>query len=259
MIPFGDYARYYDLLYRDKDYRGEAVFIENIIGDHVPRARRILELGCGTGAHGIILAERGFDVVGVDISDRMIDIAKRRTDDVSAKIAQRIRFVCGDARDYISADGKFDAVIALFHVASYQHTNDDLRAMFATAKANLAPSGIFVFDCWYGPAVLTERPVVRKKQYADENISLTRIATPTHLPDLNRVDVEYELQVQDLRNKKTEKIVEIHRMRYLFRPELEVFSKNAGLHIVSTGEWMTNREPGLSTWSVYFVLKQGKN
>ena len=254
MTTFGGYARYYDLLYRDKDYRGETEFVERVIRAHVPDPRRILELGCGTGVHGIMLAERGYDVVGMDISEEMLDIAARRVAGLPPEIAKRMRFVLGDVRG-ARVEGRFDAVLALFHVLSYQLTNDDLNAVFSGVKARLAPDGVFIFDCWYGPAVLTDRPATRVKRLADENTIVTRIAVPTLHPNLNRVDVQYQLFVKDLRTEKVEEISETHRMRYLFHPELELLAENAGLRIVSGGAWMSDREPDCSTWYVYYVVR----
>jgi len=75
---FGSYARYYDLLYRDKDYAAEAADALRRIRAHSPQARRILELGCGTGLHAIELARRGCQVTGIDISEPMLESARRR-------------------------------------------------------------------------------------------------------------------------------------------------------------------------------------
>jgi SAM-dependent methyltransferase len=254
MTSFGGYARYYDLLYRDKDYRGETEFVERVIRAHVPDARRILELGCGTGVHAIMLAERGYHVVGIDLSEEMLSVATQRAGRLPPEIANRVRFVQGDARG-ANVNGRFDAVLALFHVLSYQLTNDDLRAVFTGVKARLAPEGVFIFDCWYGPAVLTDRPAVRVKQLADDTTSVTRIAIPSLHPNLNGVDVRYRLFVKDLHSKEVEEISETHRLRYLFRPELELLAENAGLRIDSCGAWMSGQELDFSTWYAYFVVK----
>ena len=52
MMPFGEYAKYYDLLYADKDYAAESAFVGEIIQRHAPGARLLLELGCGSARHG---------------------------------------------------------------------------------------------------------------------------------------------------------------------------------------------------------------
>jgi SAM-dependent methyltransferase len=254
MTAFGGYARYYDLLYRDKDYRGETEFVDRLIRTHAPGARRVLELGCGTGIHATLLAEQGYDVVGLDRSEDMLAAAAQRVTALPQTIANRVRFIHGDVRDF-QVDGRFDAALALFHVLSYQLTNDDLRAVFDRVKAHLAPGGVFIFDCWYGPAVLTDRPAVRVKRFADASTCVTRIAEPTLHPNLNRVDVRYHLFVKDKSNETVEELSELHQVRYLFRPELELLTQNAGLRIASWGAWLSDREPDDSTWYVHCVVK----
>jgi SAM-dependent methyltransferase len=256
MTAFAGYARYYDLLYQDKDYRSETDFVTQLIIKHSPGARRILELGCGTGIHGIMLAEQGYDVHGLDLSESMIELAAQRVADLPDTLAKRIHFFHGDARDF-KADGQFDVVIALFHVLSYQTTNDDLRAVFNNVKAHLAPGGVFIFDCWYGPAVLTDPPAVRVKRFEDDATSVTRIAVPTLHPNANRVDVQYQLFIKDKRSEAVEELTELHQVRYLFRPELELLAEAVGLQVETSGAWLSDQETDLSTWYVYFVVKQG--
>ncbi len=253
MTAFGAYARYYDLLYGDKDYRGETEFVDHLIRKHTPDARRVLELGCGTGIHGALLAEAGYEVTGLDLSEDMLVMAGQRVGGLPPDIAGRVRFLRGDARDF-RLDGKFDAVIALFHVMSYQQGNDDLRAVFARVKEHLAPGGVFIFDCWYGPAVLTDRPTVRVKRFADAVTRVTRIAMPEMDYGNNCVDVNYLMFIQDGRNGATEELAERHRVRYLFRSEVELLTKSVGLRIEASGGWLTQREPDSTTWYAYFVI-----
>jgi len=248
---FGTYSRYYDLLYRSKDYRGEAEYVFGLIRKHAPRSRAVLELGCGTGHHTQYLAEFGLTVTGVDRSRDMLAEAQNRA---AAADDGRLRFMEGDIRQ-IRLGEQFDAVVSLFHVMSYQTTNEDIRAAFATAKAHLRSGGLFIFDCWYGPAVLTDRPAVRIKRLEDETMVVTRIAEPNLRPNTNCVEVAYTVFVKDKVGSATEEVKESHEMRYLFWPEIEVFAGAEGFNVVGAYEWMTDAEPGLSTWSACFVLR----
>ena len=65
---FADYARYYDLLYRDKDYVAEAEYVAGLIHKFHSSTRNILELGSGTRIHASLLAEEGFTVPGIERS-----------------------------------------------------------------------------------------------------------------------------------------------------------------------------------------------
>ncbi len=255
MSVFGEYSRYYDLLYRDKDYPGEARFIAETIRRHRPQATRILELGCGTGMHALLLGEQGFQVEGVDRSEDMLAAAGRRRDEAEATVRDRLKFVQGDVRDYRSTR-RHEAVVSLFHVMSYQTTNEDLRSAFATAAANLTDDGIFFFDYWFGPAVLTERPAVRVKRMESSEISVTRIAEPELFPDESCVEVGYTIFVEDKATGAIRRLAESHRMRYLFQAEIAILAAGMGMRPVESCEWMTGRKPGLDTWGVCTVLQR---
>ena len=177
MSVFNQYARYYDLLYRDKDYASEALFVLTLIREHCFGARHILELGCGTGVHAQHLAESGACVHGVDRSTLMLEDAWNRHRGLPSKLATRLAFSLGDARE-VRLGNTFDAVISLFHVMSYQVLDEDILDIFATTKAHLKSGGVFIFDCWYGPGVLTDRPVTRVKRQRTNFLRETDSAQP---------------------------------------------------------------------------------
>ena len=132
----------------------------------------------------------------VDRSSSMLELARARQEKLPHEIAGRMVFSPGDVRQ-IRIPETFDAAVSLFHVVSYQAGNQDLRDCFATAKRHLKSGGVFVFDCWYGPAVLTDRPTVRVKRWEDEGTSVTRIAEPTLHANENIVDVHYTILVRN--------------------------------------------------------------
>lgn len=216
---FDTYARYYDLLYRDKDYAAEAEYVASLICEHAPQAKRILELGCGTGAHAEQLARIGYTIHGVDQSEAMLARANARKTSLPPELAAHLSFGPGDVRT-IRTGETYDVVISLFHVMSYQITNADLEAAFKTAAAHLKSGGLFVFDFWYGPAVLTQKPEVRVKRLEDDVIKVTRIAEPVMQVNENVVDVNYTVFIEIKATGDIEQVRETHRMRYLFLSEL---------------------------------------
>jgi SAM-dependent methyltransferase len=247
MDVFGSYSQYYDLLYQDKDYNAESEFIHQLIDRHHPNGHSILELGCGTGIHASMLADRGYQVHGIDRSDEMLRQAQQKATD-------RLTFSLGDAKT-VRLDRQFDVVLSLFHVVSYHCTNADLLAAFETAKCHLKPGGIFVFDVWYGPAVLTHRPAVRVKRLENDRIQVTRIAEPTIDPNSNTVAVNYQILITDKQSGRLESIQETHHMRYLFKPELELVAQQVGLTLLGCGEWLSDAEPSFDSWGTFFVMQ----
>jgi len=255
MTVFGNYARYYDLLYRDKDYVGEAQFIHRLIQTHAPYAQTILELGCGTGNHALLLAKEGYQIQGVDFSQEMLQKADSHLSKLPSDLASRLKFSHGDIRQ-VRLNQTFDVVLSLFHVISYQTTNEDLLAAFATVKEHLKPGGIFIFDVWYGPTVLAERPTVRVKRLEDEDIQVTRIGEPVMYPNENLVDVNYQVFIRDKISSSVEELQETHRMRYMFKPEIEFLCSANQFLSIENSEWMTGNQAGLNTWGVYFIVQK---
>jgi SAM-dependent methyltransferase len=249
---FDAYARYYDLLYRGKDYAAEADYVASHIRRHAPRAKCVLELGCGTGAHAEHLARMGYKVHGIDLSETMLERAAARRKGLPAELAARLSFSHGDVRT-VRTGSAWDAVISLFHVMSYQTSNADLEAAFATAAAHLEPGGLFVFDFWYGPAVLTERPEPRVKLLEDEAIKVRRAAEPTLHAGDNVVDVDYTVSVEDKSSGKVSQLHEKHRMRYLFLPELALLRKGLFEERASLA-WMSAEPLGTGDWAGMQVL-----
>ena len=252
MSIFAGYSRYYDLLYRDKDYGGEARYVAALIEEHCPSAKAVLELGCGTGAHAAELAALGYDVTGVDMSEGMLETAELRRAAVSPDVASRMSFATGDIRS-VRLEKRFDAVISLFHVISYQTSNDDLASAMATAREHLAPGGAFVFDCWYGPAVLRQWPTVTEKRLSDDATEVLRVAEPVVHPNENVVDVNYTVEVTDRLTGASETLRETHRMRYLFTPEIELALTAAGMQLATARAWMSDDPPDFTTWAACFV------
>lgn len=248
MTVFGAYARYYDLLYRDKDYASEAEFVWKLIHGRASRIDSILELGCGTGAHARHFATKGCDVVGIDSSESMLQRAVDRRETLPASEAERLHFDHGDIRTYRSGKN-FDAAISLFHVFSYQTDNAALTAAIETAAIHLAPGAPLLFDFWYGPAVLTDRPSVRVKRMADEFVDVLRIAEPIMHANRNVVDVHYTGWITEKTTGRIEPFQEVHPMRYFFLPEVDALLNANGFEMDLACEWMTGAELGFGTWS----------
>lgn len=251
---FDAYSRYYDLLYSDKDYAAEARYVVDRMRAYSGRVKRIAELGCGTGAHAEVLARDGFYVHGVDLSEGMIAAARARQTRLEAEVSSRLSFECADIRTF-RGSGDFDAVVSLFHVVSYQTTSDDMEGVLAAAHSLLAPGGVFLFDFWYGPAVLTQKPEVRVKRLEDDLVRVTRVAEPVMHSNRNVVDVNFTVFVEDKSSGAIAQLQERHPMRYFFLPELQQLAAPR-FRFLAASAWMTDRQPEAGDWAGFIVLER---
>lgn len=224
--PFGQlYSSLYDKFYAEKNYNEECNFLESLINKH-SSVKTILDLGCGTGGHLIPLLQRGYIVDGLDISKEMLNFAQERLD----KNNLTTSLFCSDIRDF-QCNKKYDAVFSSFAVLSYMISNDDLLNVFKSVRTHLNNKGTFIFDCWFGPAVLKNRPSTRTKHIEDGNKSITRTSMPT-LQLLNHT-VSTVFKILVVQNKTIiHEEEETHLNRFFFTKELEYFLNVVGFTTV---------------------------
>jgi len=254
MSVFGEYASYYDILYRDKNYAKESQFVHDVIQVYASATESILDLGCGTGIHAMNMSKKGYQVQGIDISRDMLAHAKAHKAKSDPRHQERLNFSYGDIRK-IRLNQKFDAITSLFHAVSYQISNEDLKETFDTVRMHLKPGGLFIFDCWYGPAVLMDPPTDRIKRLETADEYIIRIAEPVSHVNENTIDVHYQMIVQNKKSNAARIIKEVHCMRYLFKKEIELLLDLCCLELLGCFEWMTNQEPSGQKWDVYFIVR----
>jgi SAM-dependent methyltransferase len=250
MSQFFDYSKYYNLLYKDKDYSIEVDYVESLIKRFHPRAKTILDIGCGTGIHASLLVDRGYTVHGMDLSDEMLKSANQKS-------KSDLTFSQGDIQNF-SINKKFDVITSLFHVMSYQTSNGAVASSFKSVFEHLSDEGVFIFDCWYGPAVLLDLPTVKIKRMEDERLKVLRISEP--VMDINRstVEVKFEVNVFEKETNERQTVSEKHLMRYFFQNELYLFAEAAGLQIANIYTWLSDVEPKDSSWYITVVCSKIK-
>ncbi|MBU3549905.1 class I SAM-dependent methyltransferase [Polynucleobacter sp. MWH-Berg-3C6] len=254
MKNFYEYSQYYDLLNNEKNYAAEANYVFSLIKKYAyAPAKSLLELGCGTGLHAQLLNQMGLSVMGVDLSEQMLDLARERSKQLS--LSRPLEFFNADVRTY-RVDKKFDIVTSLFHVLSYQTTDDDLNDTFQTAALHLEVGGLFIFDFWYGPAVLWQHPTMRIKRYQGNGLNLTRIAEPVIDDTRNVVDVNYSIYGHRSGDSEIFQVNERHSLRYLFISELDKLMSHNNFSRVHMEEWLTGNVPSCDTWGVCIVARK---
>ena len=243
------YAAHYDRLYRDKDYAGECDFLETIFQKFGhKKTASILDLGCGTGSHALLLTRRGYEVTGVDRSTDMLAIARQR----AAECELKVDFQAGDIRR-LDLGQSFDAVISMFAVISYQTRNTDLCAALQTVRRHLKPGGLFVFDCWFGPTVLAERPESRQRLIEENGERLLRFVTPVLDSTNQTVSVTYQLlRIRD--DRLLEDVTEVHCMRFLFPQEIRYFLETNGFKMINLCPFLDlTRPPEEGDWNIVVI------
>ena len=166
---FDKYSKYYDTIHIDKDYEIES----NLINKYSTNKNSLLDVGCGTANHSIILSEYFEKIVGVDLSKPMLNEAKKKID------LLKISNVELTNSELCSIDGTFDTIISMFNVVNHIQSLEDLSMFFEDVKNKLNEDGIFIFDCWNGTACRMEMPTEYHKKFVNYDWYTLELETNT--------------------------------------------------------------------------------
>lgn len=247
-VSFGPlYAEAYDALYADKDYGGEVTTIVHAFERYGARpVKAVLDLGCGTGRHAVRLAERGYDVVGVDRSPSMLAVAR-------AASPANATFVEADMTE-LDLGRRFDAALILFAALGYEPNVPSTIAALRVARRHLSDGALLVFDIWYGPSVAMRPPTLRTKTVRSGAVEWTRRARPLPDPHAQSVRIAYELTRRDASGEL--RANETHTVRYFFPAELELILDAADFELVCvTGYDDFGPPPRLDDYSALIVAR----
>lgn len=248
------YASAYDQLYREKHYQDECDLLEGLFRRYsAGPIRKILDVGCGTGNHAVLLAEKGFHVTGVDSSPHMVRVAAGKVRPSASGSANPV-FEVGDILK-LSLPSHFDVALMMFSVLGYQTKNTEVLRALGNVRHHLHYGGLVLFDTWYGPAVLTQRPGERVILREESNASLLRTSS-SWLDVYNHV-CNVTFQLWDIRGDRVvAQTRERHVMRFFFPQELELYLHLAGFELLRLGGFPDfDRDPDESTWNVLAVAR----
>ncbi|PIQ83248.1 MAG: hypothetical protein COV75_08570 [Candidatus Omnitrophica bacterium CG11_big_fil_rev_8_21_14_0_20_63_9] len=137
------HPKYYALGYRwNTDV--ECDFIESCLKTYAPAgAKRLLDIGCGAGRHMFNLAQRGYQMTGIDPSPEMIAYVQ----DGAKQLKLPVTVSIGDLRN-LQVSGTFDAAYCFMDTFRFLLTNDEIRAHLQAVANVLAPGGLYLTDFW---------------------------------------------------------------------------------------------------------------
>lgn len=137
-MSYNYFAQLYDGLTNNVEYEKRTEYILNIFSENGIKNGTVLDLACGTGTMGIIVKNKGFDVIGVDLSEDMLSVADNKSNG-------SMRLVKAPMQDF-SLEKAVDACMC--NLDSINHLSDieDVKKTFKCVYNSLKQDGIFVFD-----------------------------------------------------------------------------------------------------------------
>ena len=262
MEAYTDFAGVYDTFMDDTPYQEWADFLAQLIEKYgISKPVRdkeqgildsernlVLDLGCGTGTLTELLYQKGYDMIGVDLSQEMLNIALEKKE----KSGSEILYLCQDMRelDLFSTVG---TVISVCDSVNYLLENDEVEETFGLVNNYLYPGGIFLFDF---NTVYKYEQVIGDTTIA-ENRDDCSFIWENYYHEEDRVN-EYDLTIF-VKEKKEEvfrRFTETHFQRGYTLEEMKGFVERAGMEFVLALDADTHKAPIETSERIYVIARE---
>lgn len=247
MEAYGRFAGVYDIFMDNVNY-GEWTdyIIEALVQDGI-KDGLVLELGCGTGTVTEMLADAGYDMIGIDNSEEMLAEAMEKR----AESGHDILYLLQDMQDF-ELYGTVRAVVSVCDSMNYVTEPEDLEYVFALVNNYLDPGGLFIFDMntvykyqeMIGDSTIAENreegSFIWENTY-DEESGINEYALTLFLPD---TDGRYE------------KVEEVHYQRAYPLEQIKTLLQSSGLKLLAVYDAYTREAPRADSGRLTFIAKE---
>lgn len=246
MEAYSGFAEVYDLFMDNVPYEAWSRYLIRIFRQYGIDDGLVLELGCGTGKMTRLLAQAGYDMIGVDGSGEMLSVAREQETTESG-----ILYLNQDMREF-ELYGTVRAVVCVCDGMNYITEEEDLLAVFRLVNNYLDPGGIFIFDMntrYKYSKVLGEQTICENRpegsfiweNYFDEE------------KQINEYDLTLFIREEDGRYRKYE---ETHFQRAYEPGQIEELLEESGLQPIGCYGEDTYEAPGEDCERVYFIARE---
>lgn len=247
---YTDFAGVYDMFMDNIPYEEWCEYIVTLLKKHGIEDGLVLDLGCGTGTLTELLADRGYDMIGVDNSEEMLSVAMEKR----AESGKDILYLLQDMREF-ELYGTVRAVVSVCDSVNYILNQNELTEVFKLVNNYLDPGGIFIFDCnteFKYTELLGEQTIAEDREegsfiwdnYYDEEERINEYRLSLFIRETN-----------GLYRKHTE----YHYQRCYSMDEIKNIIEASGMKLLAVCDAVTKKPPAAESERIYFIVQeQGK-
>lgn len=252
---YSKFALVYDNLMDNIPYDEWTSYLKKLLDDYDIKEGIIAELGCGTGNITERLAEYGYDMIGIDNSPEMLDIAMQK----GAANKSSSLYLCQDMREF-ELYGTVRAVISLCDSINYITDKDDLVTIMRLVNNYLDPGGLFIFDF---NTLHYYRDVVADNTIAEDRDDISFIWDNYFDEDTNINELALSLFVKDKESESDDiykKYSELHLQKAYTLDEIKEAIAASGLEFITAFNAFTSDTPDEDSERIYIIAREkGKN
>lgn len=242
------FASVYDEFMDNIPYEEWGEYLLSLLKKYGVKQGLIADLGCGTGTITEILARAGYDMIGIDNSIEMLDVAREKLADSQLEIL----YLCQDMRE-MELYGTVHSVVSICDSMNYITDIEDLKQVFRLVNNYLEPQGLFIFDMnteYKYKHILGEQTIAEDRE--DKSFIWDNFYDEE--TKMNEYHLSIFLQEEEDLYRKYE---EFHYQRAYTLEEVKEALKEAGMEFVTAYEAFTENAPTKTSERIYIVAREG--
>lgn len=244
MGSYENFARVYDELMDNVPYEEWAEFILSILRENKITEGLLLELGCGTGKLMTLLGKAGFDMIGVDNSVDMLQIAREKT-------SPEFLYLLQDMREF-ELYGTVKAVVSVCDSINYITDKEDLKEVFRLVNNYLDPEGLFIFDF---NTIYKYKNVIGETVIAEDRDDVSFIWFNEYDEESHLNDIDLKVFVQE-EGDVYRKFQEEHIQRGYSLEEIKQLLEESGLVFLQAYDEYSNQEVRTDSERIVVVAQE---
>ena len=247
MEAYSGFAKVYDLFMDNIPYEEWTEYVKELLAEEGITEGILLDLGCGTGSVTELLAKSGFDMIGIDNSEEMLDIAMEKRDESGLDIL----YLLQDMREF-ELYGTVRGVVSICDSMNYILDDEDLLDVFKLVHNYLDNDGIFIFDM---NTMYKYREILSDNTFAEDREESSFIWENFYdeEEEINQYDLSLFVQEEDGRYRKYE---ETHLQRAYEQNTVEELIKESGLELLHVYDAFTRELPAEDSQRIYYVCRR---
>lgn len=249
------FAYVYDELMDNVPYDTWAEYLTGLLKEYGVPEGLVCELGCGTGQMTRRLAAAGYDMIGIDLSEDMLEVARTYEDE---EFAHPILYLQQDMRSF-ELYGTVAAVVSLCDSMNYITSREELLDVFRLVNNYLDPGGVFIFDLnteYKYRELLGDTTIAENREEVSfiwENL----YDAETHLNEYCLTLFAKAEEGEEGEAPLYEKYEEVHLQRAYSLEEIKELLSEAGLKFLAAYDVLTHEAPGAECERMYIVAGEG--
>lgn len=246
MEAYTSFAKVYDLFMDNVPYEEWAAYVKGILEEFGVKDGLVLDLGCGTGSLTECLARAGYDMIGADSSEDMLEIAMEKKE----RSGLDILYLLQDMREF-ELYGTVRAVVSICDSMNYILEYGDLVQVFRLVNNYLDPGGVFIFD------MNTEykyEQLLGDQTFAEDREDGSFIWYNAYDPQ-EKIN-EYDLTLFEREGELFRRLKETHYQRAYSPEEVRQAAEEAGMEFVALWDAFTREPLRADSDRMYMVFRE---